>query len=191
MSEHLTNIIHHRISCEICILAGGRSSRMGRDKTGLRLGGVPLLQHAKRSARQLGLSARVIRHDLVPQCGPLGGVFTALTTSPAESVMFLSCDMPFLSTELLTTLLRRGRAGTKSIFVEQNQAKGFPFLLHRKALPLVGQQISRRQFSLQELAEACGAETIRLPRTQHRELFNVNTPEEWRTARELWRRLHD
>ena len=67
-------------ACEVCILAGGRSRRMGRDKARLRLGGVSLLARLKGLARALRLPARVIRRDAVPRCGPLGGIFTALKT---------------------------------------------------------------------------------------------------------------
>src|SRR5262245_53027899 len=60
------------------ILAGGRSSRMGRDKSRLRVGRRTMLTHAKQAAQALGLPVRVIRRDIVPRCGPLGGVLTAL-----------------------------------------------------------------------------------------------------------------
>lgn len=90
------------LSCEVCILAGGHSTRMGRDKARLQLGGVSLLTRLRRTARELHLPARVIRRDLVPRCGPLGGIFTALTVTSAEAMLFLSCDMPFVTSALLT-----------------------------------------------------------------------------------------
>ena len=86
---------------EVCILAGGLSSRMGRDKARLRLNGRTLLAQVRDAAQTLGCPVRVIRRDLVTRCGPLGGVFTALKTSRAEAVLFLACDMPFVSPELL------------------------------------------------------------------------------------------
>ena len=189
MRESMTKPACESFSCEVCILAGGSSSRMGRDKRRLKLGGATLLQRVKRSTRKLGLPTRVIRRDLVPRCGPLGGVFTALSTSPAEAVLFLSCDMPFVSTGLLESLVSRGRGELRPVFAEQNRVKGFPFLLRRQDLPLVRQQISRQQFSLQRLAQACDARTLRISRSQQRELFNINTPADWRQARERWRRV--
>ena len=90
---------------EACILAGGLSSRMGTDKARLRLGRKTLLGHVRAAARAAGLPLRVIRRDIVPRCGPLGGVYTALRSTRAEAVMFLSCDMPFVTGELLQRLL--------------------------------------------------------------------------------------
>ena len=84
----------------VSILAGGLSSRLGRDKARVRLGRRTLLAHVRRAAKELGLPVRVIRRDLVPRCGPLGGVFTALKTSRADAELFLACDMPFVSASL-------------------------------------------------------------------------------------------
>src|SRR4051812_49032994 len=80
--------------CGICVLAGGLSSRMGRDKADLRLGGRTLLGFIRAEARGLGLRLRIIRRDLLPRCGPLGGLYTGLKTSRAEAEIFLACDMP-------------------------------------------------------------------------------------------------
>jgi molybdopterin-guanine dinucleotide biosynthesis protein A len=75
---------------EACILAGGLSSRMGREKAQLKLAGRTLLAHVKKVAREACLPVRVIRRDLVARCGPLGGVYTALRTSHAKTVVFLA-----------------------------------------------------------------------------------------------------
>ena len=173
---------------EVCILAGGRSTRMGRDKTRLRLSGVSLLTRLKWMAQEIRLPGRIIRRDLVPRCGPLGGIFTALKTTSAGAVLFLSCDMPFVATPLLKRLLREAHRSRRSVFIEQNGTVGFPFLCLRKSLPIVEEQILRREFSLQKLAQACQAKTIRRP-PQDPQLLNVNTPADWRRARELWTRL--
>jgi molybdenum cofactor guanylyltransferase len=156
---------------------------MGRDKSKLRLGNRTLLSHIRTSANQTGLPIRVIRRDLVPRCGPLGGIFTALSTTGAEAILFLSCDMPFISSRLLNRFL--SSAG-KAIFMENNGRTGFPFLIPRRFLPLIKQQLETNDLSLRSLAEKLEAKRIHLaPRHQH-ELQNVNTPEEWAQARRRW-----
>src|SRR5213594_4238966 len=87
------------VTIAVCVLAGGSSSRMGRDKTLLRLGQHTLLRHARLAADGLHLPVRVIRRDLLPRCGPLSGIYTGLKTSHAEAELFLACDMPFVSAE--------------------------------------------------------------------------------------------
>src|SRR6185436_18703729 len=59
------------------VLAGGLSTRMGRDKAQLRWGRQTLLQRAMERAGALGWPVTVIRQDRVPRRGPLGGIDTA------------------------------------------------------------------------------------------------------------------
>ena len=176
---------------EICILAAGLSSRMGRDKARLRLGGRTLLGHILATARATGLPARVNRVDLVPRRGPLGGVYSALATSRAETILFLSCDMPFISTDLLNTLFHRLARRKTALFVKDNGRIGFPFLLRRAALAVVERQMTTRQFSLHQLARSLHAQTVTLPRCRTRELFNINTPKDWKIAQEQWHSMRD
>jgi molybdopterin-guanine dinucleotide biosynthesis protein A len=160
---------------------------MGRNKAALRLGGRTLLGHVRAAAKQLGLPVRVIRQDLIPGCGPLGGVHTALTTSRAAGSLFLSCDMPFVSVELLRRALRHFSGGPPALFVRDEQGVGFPFLLRRDCLPVVERQLAGKRFSLQRLARTLRAKTLRPARGLVPDLFNVNTPADWQQARKLWR----
>ena len=65
---------------------------------------------------------------------------------------------------------------------------GFPFLLRRATLPVVEQRLAAKQYSLRKLARALRAQAVSLPRSQAHELFNINTPEDWKVARERWAR---
>ncbi len=172
--------------CEVCILAGGLSTRMGRDKARVRLGGRTLLSRVKSTARETGLPVRVIRRDAVPRCGPLGGVITALRSTQAETVLFLSCDMPFVTVGLMRGGLSKLGGHTKAMFTESEGA-GFPFALRREALAVCERQFALGKFSLQALARALGARRLRLSKAQRGEVFNVNTPEDFAEAR---RRLY-
>ncbi len=109
------------------ILVGGRSSRMGRDKASLSLGGEPLLQ---RTARALGAVADeivVVRapHQSLPPLvserrvvevadpvegeGPLFGMMVGLDAAAAPLAIVVGVDMPFLQPALLELLARRLR----------------------------------------------------------------------------------
>jgi molybdenum cofactor guanylyltransferase len=177
---------------EICILAGGLSARMGRDKARLRLGGKTLLRRVQDVAGQTKWPVRVIRRDLVERCGPLGGVYTALQTTAADSVLFLACDMPFVTVELLETLIDKWPSKTGAIFTRERVGgkAGFPFILNRDLLATVERQLAERRYSLQALAAACHAK-IFTARLAGPLLFNVNTPDDWDRARkwaisEMW-----
>jgi molybdopterin-guanine dinucleotide biosynthesis protein A len=201
------------LSTEICILAGGLSERMGRDKSRLRLGPTTMLGHIQKSARATGLPIRIIRRDCVPKCGPLGGIYTALKTTKADAILFLACDMPLVSTELIQSIVRRtgaqtsqlsmesrlqpapffaihhdptGNAKTSSvsaIFTRFRRRTGFPFLLPREAVEIACQQMKNGDFSLQSLSKALRATVLSLKRPWSKQLFNVNTPKDWTTMR--------
>lgn len=175
----------------MCILAGGLGTRMGRDKSRLRLGGRTLTAILRSAAREAGFSTRILRRDLVPRCGPLGGVLTALKTTKAEAVLFLSCDMPFISPALLRGLAKKFSRGTTALFTVEKAGgmAGFPFLVRRTALPQVEKLIAQKEFSLQRFARVVEARRFRPPTAWRGQLLNVNTPADWALARRRGREL--
>jgi molybdopterin-guanine dinucleotide biosynthesis protein A len=170
---------------EICILAGGLSQRMGHDKSRLRLGTKTMLGIIKDVARSAGGSVRIIRNDLVPRCGPLGGILTALKTSPAKQILFLACDMPFITVELLRRLAKARTEG-RAMFVRKDDRVGFPFLLPVTALNIVQLQIEAGDLSLQSLARVLKGKKVALPRSWSTQLQNINTPEKFELAKRTW-----
>jgi molybdopterin-guanine dinucleotide biosynthesis protein A len=145
---------------------------MGQDKCRLRLGRRTLLGHVRTNASQLGLPLRVLRKDLVPRCGPLGGIYSALKTTRHSAVLFLACDMPFTSSSVLQSFVRKFD-GQRPLFAAAGHGPGFPLVLPVSLLPAVEQLIAQNAFSLHRLAEVCRA---RLVRVSARALFNINTP---------------
>jgi molybdopterin-guanine dinucleotide biosynthesis protein A len=114
-------------SREICgyVLAGGGSSRFGRDKALVDLGGLPmlgrmiaLLQNVARNVIVVGAPEKYAQFeremvvDQWPGEGPLGGIITALENSQKSAAhtewnVILSCDMPFLTNEWMAFLAER------------------------------------------------------------------------------------
>src|SRR5271154_3497903 len=101
------------------VLAGGQSSRMGRDKAMLEIDGASMIRRAINLVRSVGiepvvvgspgefkrqLDARVIT-DEWPGAGPLGGIATALSESDKQWNLVIACDMPYLTIEWLGFLL--------------------------------------------------------------------------------------
>lgn len=163
---------------------------MGREKALLRLGSRTMLGQIRASAQTLGLPVRIIRRDLVLRCGPLGGIYTGLKTSREEAELFLACDMPFVSTDLLLGFLDWFRAHRKPVFFTVGRQASFPFLLPQLSLPVVREQLLKKKFSLQMLARALHAQLLAPPARRKHELFNVNSASEWQVARERWKKEH-
>lgn len=97
------------------ILAGGKSSRMGRNKPLAMIGGERLIERAARTVSSLFDSLIVVTNsdlgveirgvyfvrDIVPFQGPLGGLQAGLAASDTEDNFVLACDMPFVTRELI------------------------------------------------------------------------------------------
>jgi molybdenum cofactor guanylyltransferase len=111
------------------VLAGGGSTRFGRDKVLVEVGGTPMLRRMiellRHVTRQVKIVAKANKYatfgaeiveDRWPGEGPLGGIITALedaTRSAArpEWNLILSCDMPFLTRDWLAFLCERASRG--------------------------------------------------------------------------------
>jgi molybdopterin-guanine dinucleotide biosynthesis protein A len=175
---------------EVCILAGGLSARMGRDKARLKLDGAPMLARVRSvaiefsTADSFSAGVRVIRKDRVRRCGPLGGILTGLCRSKAVAVLFLACDMPLVSSRLLQRIVRGSLCGERAVLVMQNGRLGFPCLLPRDAARIVEEQIAIGEFSLHALAKKLRAHRLNIP-ARNRELLNVNTPRDLEQAEQL------
>jgi molybdopterin-guanine dinucleotide biosynthesis protein A len=108
------------------VLAGGQSTRMGRDKALLEVDGGPLIARMLGKVRGLGLEARICgsRPDLarfaevVPDnfapAGPLGGMEAALALSDSELNLFVPVDVPGIPEEFLGWLTGRAE-GSRAV----------------------------------------------------------------------------
>ena len=133
------------------VLAGGRSSRMGQDKSLLRFNGEPLIQHAIGILRAAGLEPRiagahsdlssfapVIADDPDYQgLGPLSGICSALEASSARYAIFLPVDLPLLPPTLVAYLLRHAECTGSAITLASigGFVETFPVVIDLGAAP--------------------------------------------------------
>lgn len=103
------------------ILAGGKSTRMGKDKALLEWGGGTLLEHALQVARAVSERLAVVggpQHarfgpvllDIFSGRGPLGGIHAALEASRTDLNLILAVDMPLIEPRFLGFLVERAQA---------------------------------------------------------------------------------
>ncbi len=104
----------------MAILVGGDSSRMGSDKATFQVDGVAMAERVARAAHDAGASEVLFiggnstlvkgmsgswKKDSWPGEGPLGGLITALKNSSHDAVVVLSCDMPFITASVISSLV--------------------------------------------------------------------------------------
>lgn len=176
------------------VLAGGASSRMGRDKALLDFGGRPLIEHALALLRGVDLDARICgsRPDLArfapvvpdnhPGCGPLAGVEAALSASGFDLNLFLPVDLPLLPAEFLRWMITRAKAtdavATIPLFGGRPQPLGA--IYSRRLLRGIHEALAAGQYKMMTaISSAAGALDERI------DAFNVESvaaaliPEAW------------
>ena len=106
-------------NCTGIILAGGRSQRMGTDKGLLLLDGKSFVSHIYKALQPLfGENCIIVSsnpdydflgctrvEDIIPNKGPLGGIYTGLKYSKTKMNIVVSVDAPLVTTELLQWML--------------------------------------------------------------------------------------
>jgi molybdopterin-guanine dinucleotide biosynthesis protein A len=124
------------------VLAGGDSTRFGKDKALATLGGERMLPRMCKLLAKSANSVAVVcppgRYetsmslsnlpklaDRWPGEGPLGGILTALhdtkaTTNCAWSII-ISCDMPFLTHQWIEYLCERARFSAAQVVIPQSE----------------------------------------------------------------------
>src|SRR5438445_2870091 len=104
------------------ILAGGQATRFGgRDKSALLVDGRTILDLQIAQLSSVSDDVMVIRaaDDVVPGCGPLGGLPAALTRARGDAVFVVACDMPYVTAEFAAYLLSLAASGIADIVVPQ------------------------------------------------------------------------
>ena len=113
----------------VALSAGGKSSRMGRDKGLLPFMGKPLYQYILDQLTGLtddtflianydrGYESYRVFPDKIPDIGALGGIFSALSYSQHDLCLVLACDMPFISMPIIELL--RTSIGDNDVAISQ------------------------------------------------------------------------
>jgi molybdopterin-guanine dinucleotide biosynthesis protein A len=181
------------------ILAGGKARRFGgRDKSRLVIEGrsiivrqMEVLQRIAHDIFIVGPHADLyadlgppVYADLLPGCGALGGLYTALEVAREDLVLTVACDLPFLDAGLLHRLVERS-AGHDGAWVATPRGPEPVLACYRRdARARVLVQLRRGALKAAALGgtldlAAVTAEDITEFGPIDRLLANVNTPEDF------------
>jgi len=131
------------------ILAGGRSSRFGRDKLAEPIDGRPLLDHAIEAVRALVSEIIVVAapeatldvpddvrlvHDAIAFEGPLAGLVTGLGAASESIVLVIGGDMPTIVGPLVDSMVEALASSSVDVVVldHQGRPRPLPTVLRRE-----------------------------------------------------------
>lgn len=175
--------------CIGVVLAGGLSSRMGRDKAMLSWHGRPLIEHQIAVLHAVGVDAVRISGnrpeyqgvaDPVAQAGPLGGIAGIAVACDDAELLIIPVDMPRLQPTLLQRLLTATSTGSAHF-----AGHVLPMRLRldstcRTALMELMAHHDERARSLRALQERVGVSTLPLNADEETQLVDCNTEQAWR-----------
>jgi molybdopterin-guanine dinucleotide biosynthesis protein A len=106
------------LDVEAFILVGGKSTRMGQDKSQLLLAGETMVERLARELSKLTQEITLVGarseppkgleniSDVHPDWGALGGIHSALHACQAKWAAIVACDLPFVTGEMVSHLLQ-------------------------------------------------------------------------------------
>jgi molybdenum cofactor guanylyltransferase len=188
----------------LAILAGGRSSRMGTDKAFVRVLGRPLIEEILGQSAGLGMESLIITNrpaeyaylgvplfgDVLPDKGPLGGLYTALHSATRPHELCIACDMPFVVRPLLDYLISLIPQGDAIMPRLNGEAEPFRAIYSRACLAPIRAALDSGRMRMVSFFPDVRVRFVDEAEIdqfdpQHLSFFNVNTPEDLEQARRL------
>ncbi|MEP6847233.1 MAG: molybdenum cofactor guanylyltransferase [Acidobacteriota bacterium] len=194
------------------ILAGGNSSRMGRDKSVLIINGRTLIEHAAEALASVADPVYIVGNIDAAKTslpivldvkaatetrGSIVGLYTAAVKAKTKWMAILACDLPVVGTDLLRILSELIPAendnACRAILPEQPNGLLQPlcgFYAVGETRKAIEQMLANGNWRLRNLAAMLNvrivdfAELAHLPNSQDF-FLNVNTPDDYEAARAI------
>lgn len=194
------------------VLAGGKSSRMGKNKALMNIGSEMIMQKliykldhifskiiiSTNSPDKFSKFNKLVYQDVYPHLGPISGVHSGLMNSATEKNLILPCDMPVLSNEIIEYLANQKLFGD-ALFFEINRKIQMPFGLYNKRVYTIAEELIKnsdlsklktgkiklRMKDLFAKIDYSTIETMNLNFYTDNQFLNMNTPEDYKKISEI------
>jgi len=186
------------------ILAGGKSSRMGRDKSLLVYENDTLINRMLdemrpvfaelliAGSRQDKYNIAGVREipDIYRDTGPLGGIHAALTAASYQHVFITACDLPFFQGRLAGLLVELSRGYDAVVPRVGNLPEPLFAVYSKNCLPYIESCLSEKNFKItrfypQVLVHYVDEDVIRSVCDPRTAFYNINTEADYRKARQV------
>ena len=176
------------------ILAGGKSTRMKKDKGLVVFNGKMLVQHVIGSLNKITDKIIIITsntdykqfgypciEDEMKEKGPLGGIYTGLFHSSAIKNLVVGCDMPFLSLNILNGLINNC-PGTDALLAEhKGKVEPLCAIYDMNCIPHFRSRLEQDQLKITDSLEGLNTRVISFDNEEWftgNEFANINSIEE-------------
>jgi len=188
------------------ILAGGKSSRFGTDKSLVKLGGKSLLDHTidkiiktfneiiivsnNKSLKIKDKNIKIIPDCLPGQLGPLIGVLSAMkwvkkNKKKYKWIATFPCDTPFFDNQIFKHLLIKSKRTKKKLFFFKSGEKRHNIfgLWSLELEKILEKDIKNNHRKVEAWANKIGLELIEIDKKKSSTFLNINTREDFKKAK--------
>ena len=189
------------------LLAGGKSSRLGRDKARLKLcDGRTIIENTIQKLTMVSdevivvtngrryhhLEAKLVS-DIYPGAGSLGGLYTGLLAAKSQHALVVACDMPFLNLALLRYMISLPRDYDVLIPKLGHKLEPLHAIYSQNCLQPIEELLKAGRFKILDfydkvLVRYLPEGVIKRYDPDHRSFFNINTPDQLREAQTITKR---
>jgi molybdopterin-guanine dinucleotide biosynthesis protein A len=182
-------------NCVGIILAGGKSKRMGEDKSLLKFRGKTLLQRIIDEQNKILNNVYVIGKesknfedaigvkDKIFDKGPIGGLFTAISEIRSEWYLITPCDMPFVSHTHLSKLLDHRNTGDFDAVIAESENGIEPLVAvyNRNIFNKMEENIKNKNYAVRFLFKQFHKKYIKFDAQIFEKdvFFNINCPDDY------------
>ena len=176
----------------ISILCGGKSSRMQSEKGLVLFQEKPFIEHIIAAALPISYKIQLVTNtsdydylsyakikDIELDKGPIGGIYTALVHSDSEINLILSCDIPLISTEILSELITKHTSDFEvSVFSDANKINPLIGIYSKKIIPILKKAIDENELKMMRLLDKVNHQIIEVTGEKSKQFRNVNSVDE-------------
>lgn len=181
------------VGISAAILAGGKNSRMGAEKSLLVIRDEPIID--RMVALLAGLFSEVIIstskisiknrfpekifcEDLYREAGPLAGIHSVLKTASNDAVFVFACDMPELNPLLIQQMITHFKLSMKNTVLVPRHCDGIEPLhsvYHKNTIHLIEEQLNNHHYKINDFIKQANPEYYDINDEDKRFFFNINT----------------
>jgi molybdenum cofactor guanylyltransferase len=156
------------------ILAGGKSSRMGKDKALIDIHGKPIIRHVIETMKQIFDRVIIIANDqrlyrlfglevfsdIYVDCGPLGGIHSAFFHTFSDKLFIIACDTPDVSPDLIRYVCDFHSSSIAKVPFAEGTLHPLIGMYHRDCLPILLSHLESNRLKMASFLDAIEAECI-------------------------------
>ncbi len=179
------------------VLAGGKNTRIAREKSLLQIENVPLIDRLVGLLEQIFPEIIIVTaktslknrfpgvitcEDVFKKAGPLAGIHAALKAASSDAVFVAACDMPNLNPLLINDMVNYYRLHYTSseLLVPRHRSGLEPLhaIYHKNNLSIIERQLQRKDYKISNFYSLTETFFYDVPERYSSVFYNINTNED-------------